>query len=141
MNTILKLIGREKEFFTDDIIKGKLPKKRYTLTHIISVAIIVGTWSEVTPWAIIWWDMDEKKKYSLPLSDLFSEVILYNQTFTLSVTKEIFGTLSFQKLRTMLATLNVSTKFSDYGMDDAEQNQLRQSLRNNQRAGNSLVSM
>ena len=33
--------------------------------------------------------MDEKKKYSLHLPDLFSEVALYDPTFTLSVPKEI----------------------------------------------------
>jgi len=81
--------NEKKEYqFVEDIIKGKLPKEGYTLTPIISVATTAGTGSEITPWATIW-DMDEKKKYSLHLPDLFSEIALYDPTFTLSVPKEI----------------------------------------------------
>lgn len=39
-----------------------------------------GTGSEITPW-----DMDEKKKYSLHLPELFSQIALY---VTLSVPKD-----------------------------------------------------
>jgi phosphonate metabolism-associated iron-containing alcohol dehydrogenase len=74
--------------FVEDIIKGKLPKEEYSLTPIISVATTAGTGSEITPWATIW-DMDEKKKYSLHLPDLFSEVALYDPSLTLSVPKDI----------------------------------------------------
>jgi phosphonate metabolism-associated iron-containing alcohol dehydrogenase len=81
--------NENKEYqFVEDIIKGKLPKEGYSLTPIISVATTAGTGSEITPWATIW-DMDEKKKYSLHLPDLFSEVALYDPTLTLSVPKEI----------------------------------------------------
>lgn len=74
--------------FVEDIIKGKLPKKDYKLIPIISVPTTAGTGSEVTPWATIW-DMDEKKKYSLHLPDLFSEFAIYDPILTMSVPKEI----------------------------------------------------
>jgi len=74
--------------FVEDMIKGKLPKENYNLIPIISVPTTAGTGSEITPWATIW-DMDEKKKYSLHLPDLFSEIALYDPTLTLSVPKDI----------------------------------------------------
>jgi len=74
--------------FVEDMIKGKLPKEDYKLIPIISVPTTAGTGSEITPWATIW-DMDEKKKYSLHLPDLFSEIALYDPTLTLSVPKDI----------------------------------------------------
>ena len=81
--------NQKKEYqFVEDIIKGKLPKKDYKLTPIISVPTTAGTGSEITPWATIW-DMSEKKKYSLHLTDLFSEIAIYDPTLTLSVPKDI----------------------------------------------------
>lgn len=74
--------------FVTNIIKGKLPKENYKTIPIISIPTTAGTGSEITPWATIW-DMDEKKKYSLHLNELFSEVALYDATLTLSVSKEI----------------------------------------------------
>ncbi|MBE0515256.1 phosphonoacetaldehyde reductase [Sulfurimonas sp.] len=74
--------------FVSSLIKGKAEKKDYKLIPIISVPTTAGTGSEITPWATIW-DMDEKKKYSLHLSELFSEAALYDPTLTLSVPKEI----------------------------------------------------
>ena len=74
--------------FVQDLIKGKIAKENYNLIPIISVPTTAGTGSEITPWATIW-DMDEKKKYSLHLPDLFSEVALYDPNLTLSVPKEI----------------------------------------------------
>lgn len=74
--------------FVKDIITGKIEKKNYKLTPIISIPTTSGTGSEITPWATIW-DMEEKKKYSLSLPDLFSEVALYDPTLTLSVPKDI----------------------------------------------------
>lgn len=74
--------------FVTDIIKGKLPKKDYKTIPIVAVPTTAGTGSEITPWATIW-DMDEKKKYSLQLPELFSEIALYDPTLTLSVPKEI----------------------------------------------------
>ena len=81
--------NKKKEYqFVEDIIKGKLPKKDYKLIPIISIPTTAGTGSEITPWATIW-DMDEKKKYSLYLPDLFSEKAIYDPTLTLSVPKDI----------------------------------------------------
>ena len=81
--------NQKKEYqFVEDIIKGKLPKKDYRLIPIISVPTTAGTGSEITPWATIW-DMSEKKKYSLHLTDLFSEIAIYDPTLTLSVPKDI----------------------------------------------------
>jgi phosphonate metabolism-associated iron-containing alcohol dehydrogenase len=79
----------KKEYqFVEDIIKGKLSKEDYKLIPIISIPTTAGTGSEITPWATIW-DMNEKKKYSLHLPDLFSEIALYDPTLTLSVPKNI----------------------------------------------------
>jgi alcohol dehydrogenase class IV len=52
---------------------------------------------------------------------------------------EIFGELSSDKLRKLLKRLDISTEFSDYGIDEREFKELRNSLKNNQRVANSLV--
>ncbi len=252
--------NEKKEYqFVEDLIKGKTPKKGYSLIPIISIPTTAGTGSEITPWATIW-DMDEKKKYSLHLSNLFSEVAIYDPLLTRSVPKEItvqtgldtlshalesiwnknanpitinyaiqsaklimdnltklsndlenveyrdnimkacmcaglafsntqtaiahamsyyitahkgvdhgiacsftlpmlidnvigkynfidealkeiFGELSSQKLRELLKELEISAEFSDYGISDQELEELKTSLQNNQRAGNSLVNI
>ncbi|MDA3908383.1 MAG: phosphonoacetaldehyde reductase [Sulfurimonas sp.] len=79
--------SKEAKFVTD-MIRGTATKSNYKLIPIISIPTTAGTGSEITPWATIW-DMDEKKKYSLHLSDLFSEIAIYDPTLTLSVPKEI----------------------------------------------------
>ncbi len=79
----------KKEYkFVEDLIKGKIEKDNYKLIPIISIPTTAGTGSEITPWATIW-DMDEKKKYSLHLPDLFSEIAIYDPSLTLSVPKDI----------------------------------------------------
>ena len=86
---LFSVYNDKKEYqFVEDIIKGKLSKKDYKLIPIISVPTTAGTGSEITPWATIW-DMDEKKKYSLHLPNLFSEVAIYDPTLTLSVPLDI----------------------------------------------------
>jgi len=55
--------------------------------------------------------------------------------------KEIFGELSSNKLRSLLKELNVSTEFEYYGVYDKEFGELKTSLQNNQRLGNSLVDI
>jgi len=81
--------NENKEYrFVEDIIKGKIPKQDYNLIPIISIPTTAGTGSEITPWATIW-DMDEKKKYSLHLPDLFSEIALYDPSLTLSIPRDI----------------------------------------------------
>ncbi|MBL0722120.1 MAG: phosphonoacetaldehyde reductase [Sulfurovum sp.] len=71
-----------------DMIKSKVSKTNYKTLPIISIPTTSGTGSEITPWATIW-DMDEKKKYSLHLGDLFSEVAIYDPVLTLSVPLDI----------------------------------------------------
>lgn len=74
--------------FVTNIIKGKVEKKDYKTIPIITVPTTAGTGSEITPWATIW-DMNEKKKYSLHLPELFSGIAIYDPTLTLSVPKDI----------------------------------------------------
>lgn len=243
--------------FVENLTKGKIPKKDYKITPVISVPTTAGTGSEVTPYSTIW-DMKEKKKYSLSLPNLFCEIAIYDPILTLSVPKqitiqtgldslshalesiwnknanpitigfsiqaaklimnnlgnlstdlknieyrsnmmkacmyagfafsntqtaiahgmsyyitahkgvdhgiacsftlpmlidsvigeykfidnalkEIFGELSSNKLRALLKDLNVSTEFSSYGINEQELKKLKDSLKNNPRAANSLV--
>ena len=74
--------------FTEDLTKNRVEKKNYNLIPIISIPTTAGTGSEITPWATIW-DMEEKKKYSLHLSDLFSEIAIYDPVLTLTVPRDI----------------------------------------------------
>jgi phosphonate metabolism-associated iron-containing alcohol dehydrogenase len=74
--------------FVTNLIKNQTGTKEYKLIPIIAVPTTAGTGSEITPWATIW-DMEEKKKYSLHLPELFSELALYDPTLTLSVPKDI----------------------------------------------------
>ena len=74
--------------FVEALIRGRGDKRGYRLIPVIAIPTTAGTGSEITPWATIW-DMEEKKKYSLHLPDLFSEVALYDPLLTLTVPKEI----------------------------------------------------
>jgi phosphonate metabolism-associated iron-containing alcohol dehydrogenase len=74
--------------FVEDLTKEKIPKKDYKIIPIISIPTSAGTGSEVTPYSTIW-DMQEKRKYSLNLPDLFSEVAIYDPVLTLTVPKDI----------------------------------------------------
>ena len=55
--------------------------------------------------------------------------------------QEIFGELSSNKLRYFLKELGVSTDFKDYGIGDKEFRELKASMKNNKRAGNSLMAV
>lgn len=74
--------------FVEGVIRGQIPPENYNLIPIISIPTTAGTGSEITPWATLW-DLDEKKKYSLHLPELFSEVAVYDPALTLSVPREI----------------------------------------------------
>jgi phosphonate metabolism-associated iron-containing alcohol dehydrogenase len=74
--------------FVEAIGKGKLKTSSYKTIPIISVPTTSGTGSELTPWASLW-DLDEKKKYSIHLKELFSEVSIYDPELTLTVPKKI----------------------------------------------------
>ena len=74
--------------FVEDLTKEKIPKKDYKIIPIISIPTTAGTGSEVSPYSTIW-DMQEKKKYSLSLPDLFCELAIYDPVLTLSAPKQI----------------------------------------------------
>lgn len=74
--------------FVEDITKGKIDKKNYSLMPIIAIPTTAGTGSEVTPWATVW-DMEEKKKYSLHLPNLFPSIAIYDPCLTLTVPLDI----------------------------------------------------
>jgi len=78
--------NKEKNFVTK-LIK-KQTNEKYFIKPFISVPTTAGTGSEITPWATIW-DINEKKKYSLHLVDLFSKIAIYDPVLTLSVPKDI----------------------------------------------------
>lgn len=85
----LSVYNESKDYsFVRNITKGTVEKKDYKTTPLISIPTTSGTGSEITPWATIW-DMEEKKKYSLHLNELFCEVAIYDPTLTLSVPREI----------------------------------------------------
>lgn len=74
--------------FVEDIAKGRLKTSSYKTIPIISIPTTSGTGSELTPWASLW-DLEEKKKYSFHLKELFSEVSIYDPELTLTVPKDI----------------------------------------------------
>ncbi len=74
--------------FATALTRGRIDKQDYRLIPIIAVPTTAGTASEITPWATIW-DMQDKKKYSLHLTNLFPETALYDPQLTLSLPKDI----------------------------------------------------
>ncbi|MGP1560880.1 MAG: phosphonoacetaldehyde reductase [Helicobacteraceae bacterium] len=78
----------KKAAFVSGIIKKQIEKKDYMHIPIISIPTTAGTGSEITPWATIW-DMQSKKKYSLHLPELFSEIAVYDPSLTLTAPKDI----------------------------------------------------
>ena len=81
--------NKNKEYqFVKGLTKGEIEEKDYKVIPIISIPTTAGTGSEVSPYSTIW-DMQEKKKYSLSLPDLFCELAIYDPILTLSVPKQI----------------------------------------------------
>ncbi len=119
----LSVYNEKKEYqFVENIVKGKVDKKDYKNTPIISIPTTAGTGSEITPWATIW-DMDEKKKYSLHLPELFSEVALYDPLLTLSVPKDITVQTGLDTLSHALESIwnkNASPITVDYATKSAK---------------------
>ena len=74
--------------YVEGLIKGSVEKSGYSLHPIIGIPTTSGTGSEVTPWATIW-DMDEKKKFSLHLPDLFCEYALYDASLTYTLPEQL----------------------------------------------------
>ncbi len=115
--------NEKKEYkFIEEIIKGKRQKRDYRLIPIVSVPTTAGTGSEITPWATIW-DMDEKKKYSLHLPNLFSEVAIYDPMLTLSVPKVITIQTGLDTLSHALESIwnkNANTVTVNYAIKSAK---------------------
>ena len=74
--------------FVEDLTKEKIDCRDYKVIPLISIPTTAGTGSELTPYSTIW-DMQSRKKYSLNLPDLFSEVAIYDPILTLSVPRKI----------------------------------------------------
>ena len=84
----LSVYNNEKEStFVTQLIR-KQTNRSYKVKPIIAIPTTAGTGSEITPWATIW-DMEERKKYSLHLPELFSKTAIYDPALTLSVPKDI----------------------------------------------------
>lgn len=119
----LSVSNSKKEFkFVNDLTRGTIQKKDYVLTPIISIPTTAGTGSEITPWASIW-DMKEKKKYSLHLHDLFSEMAIYDPILTLSVPKELTIQTGLDTLSHALESIwnkNASPITVDYAIKSAK---------------------
>lgn len=117
------LQNEAKEYsFVEDLTKGKKVTEQYTQTPLISVPTTAGTGSEITPWATIW-DMNEKKKYSLHLPELFSEVAIYDPNLTLSVPHQITIQTGLDTLSHALESIwnkNASPITVDYAIKSAK---------------------
>ena len=86
---VVSVFSETKNFgFVESLVRNKTGKEKYSLAPIIAIPTTAGTGSEVTPWATIW-DMDEKKKYSLHLPDLWCVTAIGDPTLTLSMPKDI----------------------------------------------------
>ena len=90
--------------FVEDLTKGIVPKEGYNLVPIILAPTTAGTGSEITPYSTVW-DMDEKKKYSLHLPNLFAELALYDPVLTLSAPKDITVQTSLDTLSHALESI------------------------------------
>lgn len=74
-----------------DLIKNLLvqnKKQPYQTKPIIALPTTAGTASEITPFATVW-DMENQKKYSLNLPELFCKTAIYDPVLTRSLPKEI----------------------------------------------------
>ena len=74
--------------FVTRIIKNGSANIDYKTIPTILIPTTAGTGSEVTPWATVW-DMHERRKYSLHLPELYSEMAIYDPVLTLSIPREI----------------------------------------------------
>ncbi|HJP17171.1 MAG: alcohol dehydrogenase [Gammaproteobacteria bacterium] len=86
---VISVYNKDKNFtFIDSIIRKKNEREGYRLIPFIAIPTTSGTGSEVTCWATVW-DSDEKKKYSLHLEDLWSEVSICDPELTLSLQRDL----------------------------------------------------
>jgi len=86
---VLSVYNENKSFeFVEKLIKGEIEEPFYKRIPVIAIPTTSGTGSEVTPWATVW-DMENKKKYSLQLKDLWCEVALLDPIITFSMPKTL----------------------------------------------------
>ena len=108
--------------FVENLTKGKIAKKDYKITPIIAVPTTAGTGSEITPYATIW-DMDEKLKYSLNLTNLFSEITIYDPKLTVSLPKNLTIQTGLDSLSHALESIwnkNANTITTNYAIMSAK---------------------
>jgi len=74
--------------YVEDIIRKMVIPSGYKLIPIIAIPTTAGTGSEVTPWATVW-DDDEQKKYSLHLEDLWCEACICDPRLTVSLPRDV----------------------------------------------------
>lgn len=86
---VLSVYNKFKNFsYIENTIKDKTENKDFKIVPLIAFPTTAGTGSEVTPWATIW-DMNEKKKYSLHLENLWPEACICDPLLTQSLPKNI----------------------------------------------------
>lgn len=85
---VISLCNGKRDFTSiEDIIRNN-KKSCYNLKPIIAIPTTAGSGSEVTPWATIW-DTEEKNKYSLHLSNLWSESCICDPRITVSMPRDL----------------------------------------------------
>lgn len=86
---ILSVYDDSKKFsFVEKLIRGQTEKTGYKTLPVIAIPTTAGTGSDVTPWATAW-DMQEKKKYSLHLDDLWCQTTICDPMLTFSLPKNL----------------------------------------------------
>jgi len=86
---ILSVYNESKNFeFVEKLIKEEKKDPFYKRIPVIAIPTTSGTGSEVTPWATVW-DMENKKKYSFQLKDLWCEAALFDPIITFSMPKAL----------------------------------------------------
>lgn len=88
----------------EGIIRGTRAKSGYKLKPMIAIPTTAGTGSELTPWATVW-DMEEKKKYSLHLPNLWAEACICDPELTLSLPRDITVQTSLDALSQALEAI------------------------------------
>lgn len=74
--------------FILEILRGEREKTGYGIIPLLAIPTTAGTGSEVTPWATLW-DMENRKKHSLHLPDLWAKRCICDPALTLSLPKNL----------------------------------------------------
>ena len=120
---VISIRGEDRKFsFIERLVEGNLVSNQYRKTPIIAVPTTAGTGSEITPWATIW-DRESKRKISLHLPDLFSEIAIYDPKLTLSVPEKTTISTGLDSLSHALESIwnkNASPITIRYAVDSAK---------------------